>query len=961
MIIIIVMKSERVFSLSVKVTVVVAIHNGENGLAGCLDSIKRQTLNEIEVITVDAASDDKTTEIMKGYLSDSRFRYIRTENESISQARNIAVAEAKGEYISFGDTNVIFSDNMLENLYNSAKKENAELCVAPMASSDVYGKHEFSSSGLLRKSIKTTKFDTNLIWNPSVANKLFLKSKIEETKLEFRAYGKAREAAFTIPFAMSSNTIVSTNRGAAGYIIPVINEGVSSFEIEHYLDAYDFIISEAEKAFEKAVNSEKTDFGKKELQKLSVCYIDQVYHKEITVLLYSYYRHFWSLTDKKIKKYADIITALYDKLSKSGKSALKKKNRDIFFDGKLIDSRREMAENPKVTVCIGKNDIRGRHYGDRLSIQVESIFMQTMPSFELLVDARLKDDFPEKWKNSENIRFLEANSLGDFKDIALSEASTDYIMFQDGFARLNPKILMRHYEALCSASEKYGFTTSPLTRFDGKKTTEYSFSDLCFNHNMNQTRTKEGDTTFALDLFFCNKLFRTEHLKGIRFSFSDNNILDMYKLYEHSRFKKLSHRGAYLPYTEEEALTYLRGEEKTMPVACRRIYKNYKSVYFKRVTVNKYKKTAIKLLKKVKNVATNYLLKFITIFFTRQKLQDRVFFYTIRADGMLKENINCVYENLDCKKVVFAKMLPHSLKHIIKVRRYMLTSKVIVTDDYMKYFRAVKLRPEQKVVQLWHAGGAFKRFGLDAPSRLTRLEEYRTHAPYTDVCVTSENVRQFYAHAFGVDMEVVKALGSPRTDALLNEEKVRNSRDVICQKHPLLKDKRVYVYLPTFRENNGALTNFDPLIDWAQLNNDLDDDEVFIIGRHPVMKKPFFNEFYSRVKDYTVDPTPELLAVADVVVTDYSSVIFDAALMNKPLVFYCPDYGSYERDFYLNYDEDLPGETVTSSDKLLEAMRRAGDGKWNEKAADFCRKQMGACDGKSTERICRIIEGYIKA
>ncbi len=955
------MKSERVFSLSVKVTVVVAIHNGENGLEGCLDSIKRQTLNEIEVITVDAASDDKTTEIMKGYLSDSRFRYIRTENESISQARNMAVTEAKGEYISFGDTNVIFSDNMLENLYNSAKKENAELCVAPMASSDVYGKHEFSSSGLLRKSIKTTKFDTNLIWNPSVANKLFLKSKIEETGIEFRAYGKAREAAFTLPFAMSSNTIVSTNRGAASYIIPVINEGVSTFEIEYYLDAYEYIINEAEKAFEKAVNTEKTDFGKKELQKLSVCYIDQVYHKEITVLLYSYYRHFWSLTDEKIKKYANIIMGLYEKLSKSGKSALKKKNRDIFFDGKLIDNRLEMAQKPKVTVCIGKNDIRGRHYGDRLNIQVESIFMQTMPSFELLVDARLKDDFPEKWKNSENIRFLEATSLGDFKDIALSEASTDYIMFQDGFARLNPKILMRHYEALCSSSEKYGFTTSPLTRFDGKKTTEYSFSDLCFNHNMNQTRTKEGDTTFALDLFFCNKLFRTEHLKGIRFSFSDNNILDMYKLYEHSRFKKLSHRGAYLPYTEEEALTYLRGEEKTMPVACRRIYKNYKSVYFKRVTVNKYKKTGIKLLKKVKNVATNYLLKFITIFFTKQKLQDRVFFYTIRADGMLKENINCVYENLDCKKVVFAKMLPHSLKHIIRVRRYMLTSKVIVTDDYMKYFRAVKLRPGQKVVQLWHAGGAFKRFGLDAPSRLTRLEEYRTHAPYTDVCVTSENVRQFYAHAFGVDMEVVKALGSPRTDALLDEEKVRNSRDVICQKHPLLKDKRVYVYLPTFRENNGALTNFDPLIDWAQLNNDLDDDEVFIIGRHPVMKKPFFNEFYSRVKDYTVDPTPELLAVADAVVTDYSSVIFDAVLMDKPLVFYCPDYGSYERDFYLNYDEDLPGETVTSSDELLGALRRAGDGKWNDKAVDFCRKQMGACDGKSTERICRIIEGYLKS
>lgn len=945
--------------MSTKVTVVVAVHNAGSHLTSCLDSIKAQSLTDIEVIMADAASDDETAEVMKGYLSDSRFKYIHCETDSISQARNRGIKEAQGKYISFGDTNVIFSANLLESMYESVKKENAELCVAPMASSDVYGKHEFTSSGLLKKSRKTTKFDTNLIWNPAVTNKLFLKSKIQETGIAFSAYGKAREAAFTVPFAMNSNVIVSTNRGGASYVIPVINEGVSAFEIEHYLDAYKYIIAEAKKAFAGAIETADTEFGKKEFKKLEICYEDQVYHKEITVLLYSYYRHFWSLSDDKIKKYADIIMELYDKLSKSGKSALKKKNRDIFFDGKLIDNRKEMAENPKATVCIGKNDIRGRHYGDRLAIQVESIFQQTMPSFELLVDSRLEEEFPEKWKKSENIRFIEATSLGDFKDAALAECRTDFIMFQDGFARLNPKILMRHYEALKDCPEKCGFTTSPLTRFDGKKTTEYSFSDLCFNHNMSQTRTKEGDATFALDLFFCNKLFRTSHLKGIRFSFSDNNILDMYKLYEHSRFRKLSHRGAYLPYTEEEALNYLRGEEKTMPVPCRKIYKNYKSVYFKKVTVASYKRKGITFLKRIKNVVRNYLLKFITVFFTKQKLQDRVFFYSIRADGMLKENINCIYEALDCKKVVFAKMLPHSLKHIIQVRRYMLTSKVIVTDDYMKYFREVKLRPEQKVVQLWHAGGAFKRFGLDAPSRLTRLEEYRTHSQYSDVCVTSENVRQFYSHAFGVDMDVIKAVGSPRTDAILDAQKVKDSREVIMQKHPLLRNKKVYVYLPTFRENEGALTDFDPMIDWARLNNDLADDEVFVIGRHPVMKKEFFKEFYSRIKDYTVDPTPELLAIADVIITDYSSVIFDASLMDKAMVFYCPDYGSYERDFYLNYDKDLPGEIVTDPSKLLEALRSAETEEAKEKVRAFREKQMGACDGKSTERIAKLIKNYL--
>ncbi|MGN0448386.1 MAG: CDP-glycerol:glycerophosphate glycerophosphotransferase [Acutalibacteraceae bacterium] len=943
-----------------KVTVAVAIHNAGESLTACLNSIKNQTLKEIEVIMVDAASTDETKAVMESFLTDSRFSYYYSESESISAARNLAIKKAKGKYIAFGDASVIFSSNLLEAMYETAKKEKAQLCVSPMASSDVYGKHEFASSKLLKKSKKTDKFDINLIWNPAVTNKLFLKSQIDENNIRFNSYGKAREAAFTIPFAMSCDTIVSSSAGVASYIIPVINEGVSPFPIEDYLTGYEYIISEAKKAFDLAIEKEQTDFGRKELSKLSVCYLDQVYHKEITVLLYSYYRHFWSLNNEQIKKYADIIMELFSKLSKSGKSSLKKKNADIFYDGKLITSREEMAKNPKATVCIGKNDVRGRHYGDRLSMQVDSIFMQTMPTFELLVDSRLKEAFPEKWKHCENIRFIEAESLGDFKQGALEECKTDYIMFQDGFARLNPKILMRHFEALSKSTEKVGFTTSPLTRFDGKKTQEYPFSDLCFGSKMNQTRIKQGDTTFALDLFFCNKLFRTEHLRGIRFSFTDNNILDMYKLYEHCKFKKLSHRGAYLPYTEEEALAYLRGEENTMPSSCRRIYKKYKSVYFKNITLEKYKKKGISLLKKIKNVSVNYLLKYLTVFFTKSKLQNRVFFYSIRADGQLKENINCVYNAFDGNKVVFAKMLPHSFKDIIKIRRLMLTSKVIVTDDYMKYLRAVKLRPEQKVVQLWHAGGAFKRFGLDAPSRLTRLEEYRTHSQYSAVLVTSENVRQFYSHAFGVEMDVIKALGSPRTDAILNSTQVENSREVICGKHPLLKDKKVYVYLPTFREDGGVVTEFDPKIDWAKLNSDLADDEVFVVGRHPVMKKDFFSgKFYSRVKDYTADPTPELLAIADVIITDYSSVIFDASLLNKPMVFYCPDYGSYERDFYLDYDNDLPGEIVCDSEKLLSSLREALQGENKNKVEAFKQKQMGACDGKSTERAVALIKEYL--
>ena len=127
----------------------------------------------------------------------------------------------------------------------------------------------------------------------------------------------------------------------------------------------------------------------------------------------------------------------------------------------------------------------------------------------------------------------------------------------------------------------------------------------------------------------------------------------------------------------------------------------------------------------------NLLLKAV---FSRLPIQNRVFFYSIRADGKLLENSQCVYDALgNVQKVVVARMLPHPVLLKPKIYYYLLTSRVIVTDDYLRYLRHTKLRAGQKVVQIWHACGAFKRFGLDAPSLLTPQEERLTHCQYTAV------------------------------------------------------------------------------------------------------------------------------------------------------------------------------------------------------------------------------------
>lgn len=370
-------------------------------------------------------------------------------------------------------------------------------------------------------------------------------------------------------------------------------------------------------------------------------------------------------------------------------------------------------------------------------------------------------------------------------------------------------------------------------------------------------------------------------------------------------------------------------------------------------------KNLIKKLLSVRNrrKILRLLNKLWRAFCSHLPLRNVVLFYSVRADGKLLENAKAVYDALDEKKIIFAHKLPHSVKIKPLAYFYLMTSKVIVTDDYVRYMRVIKLRNEQKLIQIWHACGAFKKFGLDAPSLLTPEEERATHSQYSAVAVTSEKCRESYASAFGISKEICLPLGLPRTDSLIKSapEMCRN----IFEKHPELKNKKIYLYCPTFRENEGKRIEYNPAIDWDKLSKALHDDEIFIIRRHPLMDYRFENGEYTGILDLSNESTLELTAASKVIVTDYSSVIYDAALLSVPTVFYCPDYKKYERGFYLDFPDGLPGEMITDSLDLLDCIRKTAENPPVGKAEKFICEQLSACDGNSTARVVELIKNCI--
>ena len=361
----------------------------------------------------------------------------------------------------------------------------------------------------------------------------------------------------------------------------------------------------------------------------------------------------------------------------------------------------------------------------------------------------------------------------------------------------------------------------------------------------------------------------------------------------------------------------------------------------------------------MKRKLRHWISEAVTRLFRLLPVKNRVFFYTIRRNVVPLENMKCVYDAVHGTKVLFAQMLPHSFMQMLRARYFLLTSRVIVTDDYIRYLRQVRLRPQQKVIQLWHAAGAFKRFGLDAPSRLSPDEERATHDQYTDVIVSGEAVREIYAGAFGVSPSVIRPLGLPRTDALRDPARKNQTAARVFEEHPDWKGKTIYLYAPTFRELDGTVTDFDPKLDFAALDAALSENELLLVKRHPVMQTPLVTAQTERIFGIDELSAEDLLAVSSVLITDYSSLIFDAFLCGVPSVFYCPDLDRYERSFYAGFASLIEANCIKDAAMLLPLVRRTAETGMPADLSQLIASQLSACDGHAAARVTALIQSYL--
>ncbi len=239
-------------------------------------------------------------------------------------------------------------------------------------------------------------------------------------------------------------------------------------------------------------------------------------------------------------------------------------------------------------------------------------------------------------------------------------------------------------------------------------------------------------------------------------------------------------------------------------------------------------------------------------------------------------------------------------------------SKIAICDTYSIPLSCLSHKKDLKIVQIWHALGAVKKFSLQSVGKAQGRDSGVSralcmHKNYDVVIAPSRQTAKFYCEAFGCSEDKIRIASLPRADVILDDT---NRREEFLELNPQYKSKKLIVYLPTFRNRDEEIIK--ALCEGFEGNEKLG----LVISAHPLSKAGESYKFNGSFSTY------DLMKLADEIITDYSASAFEASLLNKPLWFYVPDFDEYKAEQGLNTDTSLllPDATFKDADKLLNAI-----------------------------------------
>ena len=253
--------------------------------------------------------------------------------------------------------------------------------------------------------------------------------------------------------------------------------------------------------------------------------------------------------------------------------------------------------------------------------------------------------------------------------------------------------------------------------------------------------------------------------------------------------------------------------------------------------------------------------------------------------------------------------------------------KLIFIDDYSPIFKFIDLDKKTKLIQLWHAGVGFKsvgyaRFGFSGPDPYNSC-----HRKYDYAIVGAESLIPVYQEVFGIDKDKILPYGLPRLDNFLDEKNISEAKEKIYNKYPNLVNKKLILFAPTFRGSGQKdayypyeKINLNKMFTLCQKEN-----YIFAIKMHPFIKEKInipqeYQNYIIDLSDY--NDINELFYITDILITDYSSNIYDFSLLNKPILFYTFDLDIYQltNKVHRPIREYAPGKICITFEELVKSI-----------------------------------------
>ncbi|BAK58746.1 CDP-glycerol glycerophosphotransferase family protein [Lactococcus garvieae] len=361
-------------------------------------------------------------------------------------------------------------------------------------------------------------------------------------------------------------------------------------------------------------------------------------------------------------------------------------------------------------------------------------------------------------------------------------------------------------------------------------------------------------------------------------------------------------------------------------------------------------------------VLTIILALFYPFTFLFRVHQNRITFISLEHDNLSKD-FKILHDELNVKQEyeiktllfkfqpIFLGQLQYGLACIQQL--FVLQSSKLVIIDYNNFvISKFPHRKEVKVLEIWHATAALKNFG----NCVQRDYEIKN---YDYAIANSDFYKGVYAQAFNLPEENVLVTGIPNNDKIFNDHFVQDTKARLLEKYPVLANKKVITYAPTFR---GRISTYfkEAKIDLARVHQALGEDYVIIYKAHPLISGSAY-ENNPHVLFIEEEPISSIFCVTDVLITDYSAIAVDWMVFDKPIIAYVPDFKSYSKKpgLTIDYLQEFPGAVTFNEGELIQALQATDSTSYQKERALFFKKTYNYCDGKATERVLKVIENLM--